>query len=344
MGKGGNVVPELPEWADPRLVVRLRGEGSELFVVDGNPHTFKGLVGLYSLTDREYRSLSVRPHEIVADSEYIQGWLSGYLAGSEPDVPQVLCRTRRDRELGFFHRNQRPLPVDRAGARVVRMLRTSISTLDAEYSRLASLVNGLSEVSGFWGDVGWIAVEPWNDPVRLGRTGNEIEQLFGWLNGGFELAEDRPWDPTFRLACEGSDWAPQGTVEIGGTLGWSSSVFINVEESAYRAVGLENNPAALVQAVVASYEPDLFSVSPCEDGEHPTLVSVRYDGDLFSIPMGQVTYLSERVGGDQGARLDPALFGCRPFEEGVLIEFTGSPDAFTPAVAEAAARALSSEE
>lgn len=105
MGKGGNVVPELPEWADPRLVVRLRGEGSELFVIDGNPHTFKGLVGLHSLTDQEYRSLSVRPHEIVADSEYVQGWLSGYLAGSEPDVPQVLCRTRRDRELGFFHRS-----------------------------------------------------------------------------------------------------------------------------------------------------------------------------------------------------------------------------------------------
>ncbi len=76
----------LPDWADKRLVVRLNSS-DELYVIDGNAHTYRGRVELYNLA--EGYGIAVFPREIVATTDYARGWLEGFSVETSPH-----CRTR----------------------------------------------------------------------------------------------------------------------------------------------------------------------------------------------------------------------------------------------------------
>ncbi|NED61448.1 hypothetical protein G3I15_10990, partial [Streptomyces sp. SID10244] len=70
----------LPDWVDPRLVVRISGQGDALFAIVGNPHTFRGLLAINDLATGQ--NMSVRPSQIREATEFARGWLEGYLSGN----------------------------------------------------------------------------------------------------------------------------------------------------------------------------------------------------------------------------------------------------------------------
>ncbi|MFT3660090.1 MAG: hypothetical protein QM809_01465 [Gordonia sp. (in: high G+C Gram-positive bacteria)] len=107
---------EIPDWVDRRLIVDVDDAKPGTSVIDHNPHTFRGLVGLYDLTDG--LSFSKNAKDISARTEYGEGWLAGYLTGNEPplDPDGVLPKSRWQRERDYFHDSGRELSPEGRGA------------------------------------------------------------------------------------------------------------------------------------------------------------------------------------------------------------------------------------
>lgn len=158
-------VDELPFGLDPRLEVRLHPDDRRA-VIAGNSHTYTGRFGVFVFAEGGY-SLTVWKSDIASASPYAQGWIDGFLAGSEPDyfyAGDALEDDWRERT-AYLRRTGRSLPVDRTGGYLfVAAWRSPRPTLADVASNLDELLRTTAQVFDF--------ADPWDAPLScpVGQT------------------------------------------------------------------------------------------------------------------------------------------------------------------------------
>lgn len=107
---------ELPPGLDPRLEVRLHPDNRRP-VIAGNSHTYPGRFGVFVFAEGGY-ALTVWKSDIASATPLAQGWIDGFLAGSEPDYDYPGVEALEDdwRERArYIRQTGRSLPLDRTG-------------------------------------------------------------------------------------------------------------------------------------------------------------------------------------------------------------------------------------
>lgn len=338
----------LPEWADPRLVVRLTDVGDrpewadQDFVVDGNPHTFAGLVRIVGLADGI--AMSVRPDDLVAPSDYVAGWLAGYLHGSEPRPTSDLAPLARiEREHEFFHRHGYALDRRRSAAAVVAAIcvPNGATPLGDVYCRIAELVTSLGRMLPGWPD-DWLAEDSgWMEPLRL-RSRAEVQAAFEWLNPGYAVAADVYGERELHLA---NDTTPSLAL---GAVGLTVNVWSDGEghvDQVECSVALEPEAQewadAILETAVAVLKPDLAATTAGIPLRESASFGVTVgDSDRVWMVPGSRTFVSFRVDRLDLQDVDPAGYTRRRTDAGVLFEFAAAPAEFDLAAANRLAAAL----
>jgi hypothetical protein len=77
--------PSLPEDVDPRLWFEMLGCEGRHYLVDGNPHTFRGRMFFYCPRDDHYTRVSKTA--ITECSDETRYFIRGFLSGNEPPPP-----------------------------------------------------------------------------------------------------------------------------------------------------------------------------------------------------------------------------------------------------------------
>ncbi|MGC4963465.1 hypothetical protein ACPXCG_21700 [Gordonia sp. DT218] len=330
----------LPDWADPRLVVRISGYGDALFAIVGNPHTFRGLVAVNDLAAGQ--NMSVRPSQILDATEYAEGWLQGYLSGNEPSPPpnDALEELRWDRERALFHMYEREMPPSSQGRYVVDAIRSSDGIPEIEaYRAVATIFAELSVSHGLWRHNSWLPVTA--DRASLPAVGmitaDEVAAAFRCVNPAYATdGTIDTWQSTLRVINVHSGAVAAGLVEILIELDTSGSsvdrlhVVVNVErpdriaaddhttsenllEDVLRAVIVGVDPdVASVAHGAALYEGEPFSIDPPDESDDPTP----------PILPGFLTYVATRLQPDLDP-IAPLPFDRQPVGSGVLIRHRG---------------------
>lgn len=329
---------DLPGWADSRLVVRVAGYGDEPFVISGNPHTFRGLVSVFSLRDRVGQS--ARPRDIIVQSEYARGYLSGYLSGNEPAPPStgLLEGARWARERDFFHAFERELPVERGGLFAVNAASAADPTADP-FDLLGSMFEALESTSGFWASARWVPVSADHVPAMPLRMSEDVWTMDAWLTPPMALDA---WVPQHEIRVVNADTTGVAGAAVELVIHIATgddqsldrlAVTINIErpEVLHGAVSGQGSPdetalRAVFNAVVDGLRPDVASVSggaalrACNGfGLDPA-----GDGELIKGIPGWLTYLGPRVLHHihiDDATLDPEKFSATRSGAGLLIGY-----------------------
>ncbi len=327
---------DLPGWADSRLVVRIVGRGDEPFVISGNPHTFRGLVSVFSLRDRVGQS--AHPRDIIVQSEYARGYLSGYLSGNEPAPPStgLLEGSRWDRERDYFHAFERELPVERGGLFAANAVSAADPTADP-FDLLGNMFEALESTSGFWASARWVPVSADHLPAMRLHTAEDVRNIDAWLTPPMAL-EGRFPRHDIRVVNADHMGVVGGAVELVIRVVTRDdesldrlAVTINIERPKvlHGAVSGQRSPdetalRAVLNAVVEGVRPDVASVS----GGAPLLACNGFgldpagDGELITGIPGWLTYLGPRVRHHiDGATLDPGEFSASPSSGGLLVEY-----------------------
>lgn len=345
----------LPDWADPRLAVRVSGEGDTVFVIDGNPHTYRGLVRLYDVTARE--SLSVQPSRISEATEFARGWLAGFLHGNEPDGPTSapLDDLRGERERALFHTYQQKLPIERRGEYAVHAVRETDGTPLMELSRAVSRVfTALAAKYPLWQHDRWLPVTDDHAvlPALSLTTDHAVESAFAWLNPGYAVAADElDQQCELRVVNDGFDATPAGIIEVIVTVCHRAlqvhrlEFVVNVEHP--ERIGAPDDVVAdILTTVIEHLDPDaasaaqgvalleaqVFSICPPDIERDPTVPVVA----------GWLTYVAARLGADLSG-LSDLPFGAHPTGGGTLLRYLGAPTDLTVAIANQLAAALESD-
>ncbi|MFT4200564.1 hypothetical protein [Gordonia sp. (in: high G+C Gram-positive bacteria)] len=280
----------LPDWADPRLVVQLEGD-DEYLVIDHNPHTYPGRLGLYSL--RDGLSVTAFPRDVVPANDFAAGWLAGYIVGNEPDAyDDVLPESRITRERDFYAEHQHPLDETIAGVASInaRAINVEESTDAAEYQRITDLLAALAAREPFRSVKGWVCVTDWRESYPLATVG-DVERVFRSLNNGY-VFDDPLCDRVIHVANDdGAAASRHGTIELivrfcPEAYG-EASVTINLEMTID-----DESMTAIAMAIVDSYRPDVVTVSTAPHGDDH--FESRID-DVYVHAPGAPVFLSARA-------------------------------------------------
>ena len=344
----------LPDWADERLIVRLN-RSDELYVIDGNAHTYRGRVELYNLA--EGFGIAVFPREIVAITDYARGWLEGFLSGNEPALPDsaAVADLRGSRELEYFHTHQRELRSSNRGLYWVlaRSENHSGTTMHDVYRSLSDVFVAFKR-SDVLGIAEWSPIARFYDegqPVEL--TGPaEIHDAFAWVNPGYAMSDNATAARTLRVVNCDQSRLPSGAVEaiisiqtLRGIVD-AVEVTVNLEEPAFEngtSPGeVESILATTFESLVTTTDPDTATASTwtaidATDVYPPDPHSNR-DLDTPVTP-GWLTYVADRLH-FPGADISGSTIRSAPWRTGVLITATPRLDDFTLGAAERVAVAL----
>ncbi|NDZ96925.1 hypothetical protein G3I13_17405 [Streptomyces sp. SID6673] len=330
----------LPDWVDPRLVVRISGQGDALFAIVGNPHTFRGLLAINDLATGQ--NMSVRPSQIREATEFARGWLEGYLSGNEPAPPphDALEELRWNRERALFHMYEREMPPQSQGRYVVDAIRSTPGIPATEaYRAVASVFAELSVAHALWRHNGWLPVtaDRASLPAIGMTTADDVESAFRCVNPAYAIdGTVETWQRSLRVINGHAGAADAGLVEIlidldtSGPLVDRLHIVVNVERPDQIAAAdgatseslLEDVLGAIIVGVdpdvasvahgAALYEGEPFSIEPPDESEDPTP----------PILPGSLTYVAARLRPDLDP-IGPLPFDREPAGSGVLIRHRG---------------------
>lgn len=257
----------LPGWADARLAVRVSWS-ADIFVIDGNPHTFRGLVRLYD--PAQDLSLSVRPQEISEATDFARGWLEGFLHGNEPDPSPSsdVDDLRGACERAFFHEHQRVLPVERRGDHTVSVARADWSAPPASlYTHLATACAALAAKYPVWQGP-WTPVSQIPVPDFDLSTADAIASAFRLMNAPAEFHPDVIGTPVLDVInAEPIEPYPAGGLEIRVRMGMVGglvsdySMVINLDTVDASTPTLAAHIGDILDVFVTHLDPDTASAS-----------------------------------------------------------------------------------
>ena len=264
---------DLPDWADERLIVRLNSS-DELYVIDGNAHTYRGRVELYNLA--EGYGIAVFPREIVAITDYARGWLEGFLSGNEPALPDsaAVADLRGSRELEYFHTHQCELRSWNRGLYWVRARseNSSATTMNDIYRSLSDVFVAFQHTDVL-GIAEWSPIARFYDeglPIDL--TGPaEIHDAFAWVNPGYAMSDNGTTARTLRVINCDQSRLPSGSVEVVISIHTlrgivdTVEVTVNLEEPAFEngtsSNQIESLLATIFESLVTTTDPDTATAS-----------------------------------------------------------------------------------
>lgn len=336
----------LPRWADPRLVVRVEGYGDERFVVNGNPHTNRGLVSVFSVKDQI--SLSVRPRRMIVSTDYAAGWLAGYLSGDEPAPPKSTALTdygQWTRQRDYFHTAQHELSIQRRGLYSVNacLLGSDSCSFQEAVELIANFFGLLASESIFWATVTWVPEDAEMAKGIAIETSEDLRTIIWRLNAPTAIEPEYGGEIVVHLVnTEAINQV--GVVEVAISIETFdsmlsiASITINIErpEDLIDSAPLDGTSSSedalryILKCAVDAMNPDIASVSAktaLRDSE-AILVSVDGGDDVAAGIPGWLTYLSPRVTPQFMARLVTPDFRIVEDERGTLIEFTGGLSQF----------------
>lgn len=345
---------DLPDWADERLIVRLNSS-DELYVIDGNAHTYRGRVELYNLA--EGYGIAVFPREIVAITDYARGWLEGFLSGNEPALPDsaAVADLRGSRELEYFHTHQREVRSSNRGLYWVRARseNNSATTMNDIYRSLSDVFVAFERVDVL-GIAEWSPIARFYDegqPIDL--TGPaEIHDAFAWVNPGYAMSDNGTAARTLRVINCDQSRLPSGAVEVVISIQTlrgivdTVEVTVNLEEPAFEngtsSNQIESLVATIFESLVTTTDPDTATASTwtaidATDVYPPDPHSNR---DLNTpVTPGWLTYVADRLD-FPAADISDTTIRSAPWHTGVLITATPRLDDFTLNAAERVAVGL----
>lgn len=334
----------LPDWADPRLIVDVDGAQSGGAVISANPHTFRGLLGLYDLADEI--SFSAKTGAVSPTTDYGAGWLAGYIEGNEPepDVNDLLPRGRRQRELAYFREYSSVLPIDRSGV-ITFSAKSVIARVPESEGRLSTVADlvgaamaNLEQVSRWWKSASWLPIT--DDGADLDampfRDADEIESAFRWLNPPYALNSIDSPGPLVRLVCAD----PAGVVElvvsvdsVARDVDMSLSFVVNIEGFAPfgidQSVGAEGQIEEWMRqsllSMASGIHADVASVSfgaPLIEARGLGVAVGEYESWISAVP-GWMTVLGESILNESIRTADIEGFSREECVQGLIFEFSG---------------------
>ena len=344
----------LPDWADERLVVRLN-RSDELYVIDGNAHTYRGRVELYNLA--EGYGIAAFPREIVATTAYARGWLEGFLSGNEPALPDsaAVADLRGSRELEYFHTHQRELRSSNRGLYwvVARRENNSGTTMN-------ELCRSLSDIFVAFQDVDVLGIAEWSPIAKFYDEGQpidlsgpaEVHDAFAWVNPGYAMSDNTTAARTLRVINSEQSRLPSGAVEVVISIQTlrgnvdAVEVTVNLEGLAFEngtsSGAVESPLTKIFESLVTTIDPDTAALSTWAAVDatdiYPSDRESNRDLDTPVTP-GWLTYVADRLQFPT-ADISGSTVRFTPLHTGVLITAAPRLDNFTLAAAERVAIAL----